>query len=133
MTLINLIQNILSPYSNMIKTDFRPLEYIEVKQDKPLIVKLNERWIFKCSLQNINNFIKFNTSKNLILNQLNKLNEMNSNDLSVSSAKVISFKLIIRLLYEISKQEYKGFFKKRKYFKFLNKYFFDNLDILTDL
>jgi len=133
MKIINLIQNILSPYFNAVKVDFKPLEYIEVKQDKPLIIKLTDKYFFKCCLQSPDDFINFNASKNIVLNQLEKLNDLKSNDIQVSRAKVLSFRLIIRLLFEISKKEYKGFFAKRKYYKFLNKYLFDNIEILIKI
>ena len=129
----NLIKELLSPYYGIQKVNFRPLTYIEVEQDKLLIIKLNDKYIFKTKLQIADNFIKFNTSKNLILENLNRLNELNDNNTSIDIAKIVCFKTLIRLLYEISKQEYKGFFKKRKYHKFLNKYLFENTEILIDI
>lgn len=129
----NLIRQFFSPYINMVKTDFRPLEYIEVEEDKPLIVDLKNGFIFKTRLQIADNFIKFNTSKNLILQNLERLNELKDDSLMIDVSKIECFKTLIRLLYEISKQEYKGFFKKWKYYKYLNKYLLENIDILLDI
>lgn len=116
----------------MIKADFRPLEYIEVEQNKPLVIKLNDRFIFKTHLQRADLFINFNTNKNIILEELDKLNEMDGNDLTVQVAKIACFQKLIHLLYGISFEFY-GYFKRKKYYKFLNKYLIENTDILMDV
>lgn len=120
-------------YSNMVKIDFKPLEYIEVKEDKPLIIKLNEKYMFKCNLSNISNFIKFCGSKDIILDNIDRLNKMNDNSKVIGYSKILHFKLLINLLYEISKNTYKTRFGKFMYKRFLDKYLFDNLNVLFDI
>ncbi len=131
--MLDLVRQLLSPYATMQKVDFKPLQYIEVEQGKPLIIKLNEKFIFRTELQIAKNFIKFNTSKNILIDQLDKLNKIDDSSFIVSSAKVICFKTLIRLLFEISKQQYPGFFKRRKYFKFLNKLFLTDIEFMINV
>jgi hypothetical protein len=130
---MNIISNIFSPYFGMQKIDFRPLTYIEVEQGKELIVRLDDKYAFKTKLQIADNFIKFNTSKDIILKQLDRLNELKSDDRKVYEAKIQCYKVLIRLLYEISKDNYKGFFAKRKYYKYLNKLFLNDIKLMTNV
>ncbi|KKK95415.1 hypothetical protein LCGC14_2673030 [marine sediment metagenome] len=131
--MFNLIRQLLSPYLNMQKVDFRPLEYIEVEQGKPLIIKLNDKFIFKAELQIAENFIKFNTSKNIMFDNLDKLNKINDDSLEVNIAKVSCYNVLIKLLYEISKNNYDGFFKRRKYYKFLSKLFLKDIVLMINV
>lgn len=116
----------------MIKVDFKPLEYIEVKHGKPLIIKLNDKWMMRTELQIADNFLKFNTSKNIILDNLDRLNNIKNDSKTMSLAKILCYKQLIRLLYEISKNNYKGFFKRRKYYKFLMKFFMADVEMLIN-
>lgn len=129
MKISDILKLLASPYSDKIKVDFRPLEYIEVQRDKPLIIKLNEKYLFRCELKSINDFLLFNDSKTMILKNLELLNSQGNSDV-INRSKVTLFKMLIKILYEISKREYKGFIQKYKYYKFLNKFFFDDLETM---
>ena len=132
MKITEFIKTILSPYSDKVKTDFKPLEYIEVMRSKPLIIKLSEKYMFKCELQSINDFLLFNESKTIIFKNLETLNDKGEH-LVISQSKIVLFKMLIKVLFEISKREYNGVIAKYRYFKFLNKYLFDNIEVLYDI
>lgn len=128
----DIIKLLISPYSDKVKVDFRPLEYIEVIRKKPLIKKLSDKYYFKCELKSINDFLLFNSSKTMIFKNINLFNEA-VQDNEVYRSKITLFKMLIKLLYEISKKEYNGFIAKYKYYKFLNKYLFNNIEILYEI
>jgi hypothetical protein len=84
--------------------------------------------MFTTRLQKASNFITFNDNKNMILNQLNKLNELQTNDLMVQRAKIECYKSLIILLYEISAPD--GYFKCRKWYKYLYKKFINDVPLM---
>lgn len=115
----------------MQKVEFQPLTYIEVEQNKPLNIKLDDKHIFKCNLQIAKNFVLFNSNKNVILNRLEKLNELDSTEYAVNFAKVECFKVLISMLYDISKP--KGYYAKRKWYKYLSKLFLDDIELMMSV
>ena len=130
--LINILKSNLDQYSNMVKTDIRPLEYIEIKKDKPLIIKLNKKYMFKCGINSISEFIAFNDSKNIIFKKLDELNSMENNKYT-QITKIIYYRMLIDLLYEISKSNYKGRIRKYYYKKFMVKYLLDNYEAMLEI
>jgi len=132
---MNIKENIKSyfrVYSAIPVVSYKPLEYLEVKQDKPFIKPLTNGWIFICKLQTIGDFISFNESKNMILSEIERLNNVEKIDLLTRTAKIINYKLLIELLYQLSKKQY-GFFKRIRYRKYLHKYLFNNFNIFLDI
>ncbi len=129
----NIFKTYSDIYSDKVKVDFRPMEYIEIKMNKPLIIKLNEKYVFLCKLSTAEELIKFNDSKNLILDNLERLNNIKTDSMTLKYSKVLHFKLLIRLLYEISKNNYKGRFAKWKYRRFFDKYLLNNIPILIEI
>ncbi len=132
MKAFKILKILAQPYSDKVKRDFRPLEYIEVKQDKPLIIKLNDKYSFECKLSSVNHMVLFDANMKTITNNIDMLNKMD-NSIEVNVSKINCFKLIIDILYEISKNKYEGYFAKRKYLKFLYTYLMDNVNILLDI
>lgn len=125
----------MSIYDEMIKTTERPLEYIEITENKPLIVKLNDKWYFKSHLHKANHFIKFTTMKNLVFNNLEKINETETDDKNIKfvcNMKIFYFKLLINLLYDISKDEYPKY-KQKAYKKFLDVFLLDDIEKLFEI
>ncbi len=88
--------------------------------------------MFRCELQSIDDFLLFNESKTIIFKNLETLNDKGEHKI-ISESKITLFKMLIKVLYEISKREYRGFIAKYKYFKFLNKFLFDNIEILYEI
>lgn len=117
--------------NNMHKVEFQPLTYIEVEQDKPLVIKLDDTHFFKCNLQKAMNFILFNSHKNVILERRKTLDEIGETNPAIDYAKIQCDKALIAMLYRISKP--KGFFKSRKWFIYLNKLFMDNIVLMKSV
>jgi len=127
------LKYLFSPYFNTVKVDFKPLEYIEVETGKPLLIKLNDKYIFKTNLQKAMNLIKFNTSKNIILSTITLLNDSDDFKAEMGQLQMNNYQLLIRLLFEISKENHKGYFAKKKYYKFLNKFLLDDIELLLNI
>ena len=118
-------------FKDKVNVDFKPMTYLEIEQDKPLLIKLDDSNVFETRLMIAGDFIKFNTSKNIILDRLEKLNESKSDSFVISASKVECFRLIVDLLYEISKP--KGYFKKRRYYRYLHKKLMNDISFLMDI
>ncbi len=120
------------------KTDFRPLTYHEIMELKPLSIKLNDKYVYKCNLMNCSNLSSFWANKDYITELMEEY-AMKAKDaedgLELASTRAIllaSFKAIITLLYEVGEKP-KGYFKKRAYRKWFNNYFIDHYDKMMDL
>ena len=124
-------------FNQATKVDFKPLTYIEVENNTPLNIKLDDTHFFKCHLQVANDYISFNSNKNIIIEQFTKLNELDSNEDIVQAAKVENLKALIYLLYKISIPEQEEKEKEKKYIKrcglwleYLNKLFMKDIVLL---
>jgi len=117
-------------YSDKIQRDFQPLEYIEIKQKKKLIIKLNDDWAFSCNLDNFYDFIKFNAVKTQAIGSIEKLNDLDDSA-NVTGLKIANYRLLITMLYEISKNHFIHKYPKttnkvrEKYRAFLEEYLID--------
>jgi hypothetical protein len=114
---------------------FVPLTYLEAVTEKPLIIKLTDKWHFVSYPQKAINFAQMVNHKDYILQLIGsalEITETDENSLKQKSARLINgINKLIELLFEISKQEYPD--KEKEYREFLFEYGLDNTDIMTDI
>lgn len=112
-----------------------PLTYIEVEKNKPLIIKLTEEWNFVSYLQKAVNFALIIDRKDFLLRNIEYCVTKESKTDEERSQKdiqlITALNLLISILYEVSRQEYKD--KEEEYRKFIQEYFIENTDILFDV
>lgn len=104
-----------------IAEEFRPLTYIEIKQDKPFIVRMTKKWSYVCRLQKTKNLIKLFHGKNVITEYMNKKKDY-----------ITGFLSLYKLLYDISEKP-RGLIKRIRYKSFLYKYFYNNSEVFLNL
>jgi len=120
----------------LIKTkNFIPLTYMEVLQNRPLIIKLSDDWNFVSWLQKAVNFAMIIDRKDyFLLNIEHSLKQEGKTDKDRENKDIkllTAINLLISMLYEISKAEYKD--KEKEYWHFLQQHFLDNTDVLFDV
>ena len=115
----------------MFKVDFRPLEYIEVLEKKPLNIKIG-RYIIKFDLETIKNFLYFNTNTKQILKNIDDLNKLNVNTLKTNTLKIINFRALIHIIYNLTKQQF-NFLSRIKYKFYIFRYLMGDTTILLEV
>lgn len=118
-------------FEHMQKVVAKPLTYIEVEQNEPLNIKLDDKHMYTCKLQIAQNFIIFNSNKNIIMERLDRLNELKSTDNKVIIAKVLCYKMLNQLLFQISKP--KGIINTIKWYRYLHKLFINDIDLMISV
>jgi hypothetical protein len=106
------------------------MNYLNVLYKVPYVKKL-ENWTIKIDLQVTKNFIRFESKRAYCFGMLEKINQMNAG-VKTDRLKIGYFIELIKLIYNLSKNEY-GFFKRRKYKKYLMDTFLDNVSLLIDI
>jgi hypothetical protein len=116
---------------------FIPLTYIEAVQDKPVIVKLDDKFNFVCYPMKPLTFAMFSDAKDGLLIKLGSILERETkDDLERMEKTTDTLKIImsmIELLYTVSADQYKKGRQREKYRRALFKYGTKNTDGVIEL
>lgn len=112
-----------------------PLTFLECVAEKPLVFKLNDKWIFITYPQKAINFAMIIDAKDSVFGQLETIEKTRprKEDKRLEKTKVtlgLTYQLI-EILFEISKQEYKD--KETEYKKFLFGFLLEDINILFEI
>lgn len=97
-------------------SDFKPLTHIEIEQEKPLIIKMSDKWYFVANLNTTEYLIRFFESKESIMKLINENNDLTS-----------GFILLRELLWDICEKP-RGLIKRFQFKKFFYSYFLNNVE-----
>jgi hypothetical protein len=107
----------------MVKIDFKPLEYIEVLQGKPLTLEPDGLFAFTVNLQSIENFLKFNATYKTLLTYIDSLK--GSKDKQGMALKIQLFSKLIDLVADMA-----GCTRRQR--KKMRRYYLANIDAFLD-
>ena len=113
------------------KVNFRPLEYIEVLQGKPINIEIEKGLILCFNLSVVKDFIYFNENYKLLFKQIEYLNN-NPALPNVGKIKIAYFIKLIELLFNLIKKDY-GYFKGRNILKRLKFVLLNDIEKLINV
>lgn len=114
----------------LLKVDYRPLEYIEVQQGKPLNVLIEPGLVLTFHLQTIKDFIYFNENYKILFNLIERVNDMAIPN--KDQVKIAYFIKLIELLFDMVKSQY-GFFARRRLLKRMKLILLNDITRLIDI